>query len=61
MSDMVPQITDTSLFVQLFDQVNIKENNIVRHYWPMGGESTGDKWMVIGAESVFMPWRHNDE
>ena len=33
------------LFTQVFIQAQIKENIKAPHYWPLGGEFTGDRWI----------------
>ena len=35
------------LFVQQLDQADIKETTKIPYYLPLGGESTGDRWLPI--------------
>ena len=43
MDAMASQIT--SLFTQLFNQAQIKENTKAPRHWPLWGEFTGDQWI----------------
>ena len=47
MSVMASQITGVSMFVQLFIQVNIKENIKALCHWPLWEESTGNQWIPL--------------
>ena len=47
MGAMSSQITDVSLFVQLFVHAQINENIKVPHHWPLRGKSTGNRWIPL--------------
>ena len=44
---MASQITGVSMAIQPFAQTQIKENIKAPCHWPLGGESTGDRWIPL--------------
>ena len=63
MSAMTSEITGVSNVSQLFVQAQIKENIKAPRRWPLGVESTGDRWFpskrASKAENVSLWWRHH--
>ena len=65
MSANESQITALStVYFRLFVQARIEENIKAPRYWPLSGESTGDRWIPLpkdhNAKNVFTLWRHHD-
>ena len=61
MSAMASQITGVSIVCSKFYLWKIK----APRHWPLWGESTGDRWILItkasNAENVSISWRHNGD
>ena len=53
MDIIASQITATPLFVKLFVQVYAKDNIKAPHHWPLLGESTGNRWIILTQNQMF--------
>ena len=47
MSTMASQITGVSVVDEAFVQAQTKENIKAPRYWPLWGESTGNRWIPL--------------